>query len=727
MYQTVGHNLVPLYAEMLALPLYRQQILGSAVNQEKDYHSPTNSRLQRGVSDTMIAEDETETMLVLLHRIKKDHPEANAVCSGAILSNYQRTRIESVALRLQLVPLAYLWQYPDLPSPEPRTDGLLEDMAAIGLDARLIKVASGGLDESLLWENVCGRATRKRITKAMERFGGSVLGEGGEFETLVLSGPLPFFEGAIQIEEGQRRVIRGGGGEAWIAFTGGTVEKKGKERCEIENWLEKLRMPDLLDKMFEGLLETPDQEDHRTQAVDVSIPATPRSPGNVRQHIQSYVYTGKWTSKISNVSCSGNDTEEQIEKIKDSLLSLLEATVKRSVHDIISTTILLRSMDDFPVVNQSYAELFSSRPNPPARVTVACGDSLPRGVNVMISVIVSLQTDIECHRLHVQSRSYWAPANIGPYSQATTLRLDNEGVGALVYIAGQIPLIPESMDVVTRASLPENIAGIPGLTEFRLQSALSLQHLWRIGKTMKVGWWIGAVAFLVAESHDQGPKALTSASIWAAAHAREYYTRSESLETLADNTDFDVWDQERNGNRNFMPGPEAQSLLDFSCLSVVHADDSERQIEHDCIPPFFAVEVAQLPRQSEIEWQALGLSQAPLKVVKTISQQAISITIFSMASDNITFGFVEIKLVNEEINIDRLVEQSLLLLQVRCNIANAADGHKTIYTAYDVDCDKFKAELIPGRSVWNARGEQLAAAMVVYHEPNHGLEETNPC
>lgn len=37
MYQTVGHGVIPLYAEALGLPLYRQEITGTAVNTDKTY------------------------------------------------------------------------------------------------------------------------------------------------------------------------------------------------------------------------------------------------------------------------------------------------------------------------------------------------------------------------------------------------------------------------------------------------------------------------------------------------------------------------------------------------------------------------------------------------------------------------------------------------------------------------------------------------------------------
>src|SRR6266480_3532301 len=97
MYQTIGHKLIPLYAQALDLPLYREPIRGSAANIDRDY-SPT----------PLSIEDETESLVPLLKRIKQAHPEVNAVSTGAILSTYQRTRVESVAPRMGLIPLSFL-------------------------------------------------------------------------------------------------------------------------------------------------------------------------------------------------------------------------------------------------------------------------------------------------------------------------------------------------------------------------------------------------------------------------------------------------------------------------------------------------------------------------------------------------------------------------------------------------------------------------------------------
>lgn len=54
--------------------------------------------------------DEVEDMFILLNEVKKQIPSVSAVSSGAIASDYQRLRVESVCSRLGLVSLAYLWK-----------------------------------------------------------------------------------------------------------------------------------------------------------------------------------------------------------------------------------------------------------------------------------------------------------------------------------------------------------------------------------------------------------------------------------------------------------------------------------------------------------------------------------------------------------------------------------------------------------------------------------------
>ena len=82
--------------------------------------------------------------------------------------------------------------------------------------------------------------------------------------------------------------------------------------------------------------------------------------------------------------------------------------------------IFLSSMDLFARVNAVYATYFGT--SPPARACVAV--DLPTPLRVRLDCIAYTErTPTERQALHVQGLSYWAPANIGPYSQAIVVGL----------------------------------------------------------------------------------------------------------------------------------------------------------------------------------------------------------------------------------------------------------------------------------------------------------------
>ena len=243
MYQTVGHSIISLYERALQVPLYREQIRGGAANRDKDY-APTSS-------PNADEPDETESLVPLLKNIIAKHPGVNAVSTGAILSTYQRTRVESVAIRLSLTPLSYLWQYPLLP---PYTQSsLLDDMRNAGQDSRIVKVASGGLDQRFLWENVTDLRVVQRLKTVMSRFGGgngAVLGEGGEYETLALDGPSVLWKHRIEVDEHED--VPGEGGSAAVRIRSARTVQKDLGAVNLDS----VRIPSILDTEFQELFDS---------------------------------------------------------------------------------------------------------------------------------------------------------------------------------------------------------------------------------------------------------------------------------------------------------------------------------------------------------------------------------------------------------------------------------------------------------------------------------------
>ncbi|MCJ1319197.1 hypothetical protein MMC15_004532 [Xylographa vitiligo] len=721
MYQTVGHTIIPLYATALGIPLYRQQITGLAVDSQKDYSAPAIDLPETHVSDADFS-DETESLLPLLRRVLADHPHANALSAGAILSTYQRTRIESIALRLGLIPLAYLWQYPYLPTPIPSSAGLLQDMAAVGLDARIVKVASGGLDEDFLWENVCEERVIRNMEKAIGRFGGSMLGEGGEYETVVVHGPIGVWKGELAIRDGHKVVRKGGGGELWLEFTEqGTVEMIAESETDQGEWRQKIKTPVLWDAQFESLVEELktmkwDQVDLRTidpgakQSIymeesrnqeDSHPPHKPLDSAKPPEPWSLPLLTTTTPSLIFFSNLTGpphSPLTTQITHTLDTLHALLHSHYLPTTA-LLSTTILLRAMPSFPTLNTLYATLFP-HPLPPARATLACGAALPPGVDILLSAVAGLPSPPDQrHGLHVQSRSYWAPANIGPYSQAISHRLHPAHDARLVHVAGQIPLVPATMEV-----LAADGGSGAGMALFATQAALALQHLWRIGAEMRVGWWAGgAVAFVVGgrgdDNDDAARKARAAWCCWERMH-RPPPAAGETDEEEDDGPD--AWDRRYGGQGSFAAAAApAPALPDFASVASAEAGDEA------LVPGFFAVQVEGLPRGAAIEWQSVGIAGARVAYsAAATTGTGIGSRVCAVASpEGVAFEHVGFALA--------CGEEDCRAECVRRVGEQRENCHATLYTANAAAFCGVGAQVVPCERVWGGGGVELRVGLVV--------------
>ncbi|KAH8731351.1 ATP binding L-PSP endoribonuclease family protein-like protein [Phaeosphaeriaceae sp. PMI808] len=596
MYQTVGHTVIPLYEQALGVPLYRQEILGNTVNSNRDYEKLEDQE-----------HDETEDLVPLLGKIMKAHPEANAVSTGAILSTYQRTRVESVAWRMGLTPLSYLWQYPLLP---PYTQSsLLSDMAMVGQKAVIVKTASGGLDESFLDLDVASQKTISKLRNAMARFGetsnGALVGEGGEFETLALDGPRPLWKRRIRLQDAVPKVLQGG--QTILAIRASNLEEKMKDG-ETEHSAP--RIPELFDEEFEKILRATENGKTDKSLLNRSVKdSTTSSNAPQLSHdilalelLPRNTYNDTPTVfTLSNLSSNNppSSNTSPLRQLSEILLRLDHVLKQWQLvkSNINHCTLLLRSMDDFTVLNLVYGQYFSDA-NPPSRVTIAAGDSLPTGIDVTLSIILDkngkdhqgeITRKTNRQGLHVQSRSYWAPANIGPYSQAISIQLphaqDNQTESSeIVYIAGQIPLVPASMEIYTEDG-------------FHGQAALSLQHLWRVGRAKNVRWWTAGVA-LIPTSDDAESHVRIVQNLWSKLHTPTNQLNPEEHKV----EDMDPWDRRNNISATFNNSTFRAHIPD---LDAIHAKDT-------AIPPCFIAQVASLPRDAQVEWSATGLTASSI-------------------------------------------------------------------------------------------------------------------
>ena len=82
MFQTVGHEGISLIAESMGIPLYRAITRGDSLTRALQY-SPTDG-------------DEVEDLYELLVKVCEACDGVEGVSSGAVLSDYQRLRVENV-------------------------------------------------------------------------------------------------------------------------------------------------------------------------------------------------------------------------------------------------------------------------------------------------------------------------------------------------------------------------------------------------------------------------------------------------------------------------------------------------------------------------------------------------------------------------------------------------------------------------------------------------------
>ncbi len=130
------------------------------------------------------------------------------VTAGAVASEYQTERIRGMCERLEAELFAPLY------GAEPR------DLAAAMLDAgfeiRIVQVAAAGLDESWLGRRLDSEALAD-LERLNDRYGVHLLGEGGEFETLVTDAPhmdRPIELDSEPVWEGSRGHLRIS--DAWL-------------------------------------------------------------------------------------------------------------------------------------------------------------------------------------------------------------------------------------------------------------------------------------------------------------------------------------------------------------------------------------------------------------------------------------------------------------------------------------------------------------------------------
>jgi diphthine-ammonia ligase len=134
-----------------------------------------------------IEEKEVEDLKHLIEKL-----DVEGIVSGAVASNYQKTRIEKVCKQLSLKSVMPLWHENEL--------DILTEILDLKFEVIITGVYAYGFDREWLGRKI-DEKTVKALIELNRKYGVSLVGEGGEYETLVLDAPL--FRKRIKIVKAQ--------------------------------------------------------------------------------------------------------------------------------------------------------------------------------------------------------------------------------------------------------------------------------------------------------------------------------------------------------------------------------------------------------------------------------------------------------------------------------------------------------------------------------------------
>ncbi|CAG5094633.1 Oidioi.mRNA.OKI2018_I69.XSR.g13729.t1.cds [Oikopleura dioica] len=373
MYQSVATEGISLVAQALELPIFTQGSKSKSNCSTMDY-TPSEG-------------DEVEDLYLLLAKMKKQM-QIDGICCGALLSDYQRVRVESVCSRLGLVSLAPLWQKDQ--------KQYIQDLSQLGFEVVIVKVAALGLNRKHVGK-LLHELTPTLLTLE-EKFGVHPAGEGGEFESFVTDCPL--YKKKIALEETET-ILHSDDFDApvyYLQIKKASLETKSFRQSESGNADWRL---------------SPAMRQYRSDAA--AVPA---------------VTEGKIIASDGRfVAISGLSSSTLAAALETVNCGLKARGLNRA--DIVQVQLFLRDLSQFNTMNAAYNEFFKGEKKTPTRLCVEV--DLPPDQSFIINVLARGGDSGNSKRLKVTSRSNWACSVVGPYSQAA---LFNEEL----YLSGIIGL-----------------------------------------------------------------------------------------------------------------------------------------------------------------------------------------------------------------------------------------------------------------------------------------------
>ncbi len=166
LYHVPAIEITELAAESIGIPLYNE--------------AATTTPTQDNTDSSTRATHEIKPLKTALRSVDEQLNGITGVISGAVASEYQKSRFSAVCEELGLELYAPLWHTAPLES--------LTAMVEASFTITIVQVAAEGLDENWLGRTL-DHQTIDELSELSETYGVHPIGEGGEYETLVTDGP----------------------------------------------------------------------------------------------------------------------------------------------------------------------------------------------------------------------------------------------------------------------------------------------------------------------------------------------------------------------------------------------------------------------------------------------------------------------------------------------------------------------------------------------------------
>lgn len=160
MFQSVGNEIIKLQSKSLGIPIIFQETSGEKEKELED--------LKKAILDA------------------KKKFKIEGIVTGAIQSAYQSSRIQKICYELDLYCFNPLWQIDE--------EEYIKELVENKFEIIIASIAAYPLNENFIGEKIDNKFIRK-IRKFQDI---SIIGEGGEYESLVLDSPM--FKKRIKIE-----------------------------------------------------------------------------------------------------------------------------------------------------------------------------------------------------------------------------------------------------------------------------------------------------------------------------------------------------------------------------------------------------------------------------------------------------------------------------------------------------------------------------------------------